>query len=72
VARVIAACRAQGVPVAVVGGAVAPGAADALYASGASAVVAAGPGPASLPEALAHARENVTASARALCGMLRG
>jgi glycerate kinase len=72
VARVIAAGRAAGVPVAVVGGAVDPAAAAALYALGAAAVVAAGRGPASLPDAIAHARENVTASARALCGMLRG
>jgi glycerate kinase len=72
VARVITAARARGVPVAVVGGAVDPAAAAVLYGLGASAVVAAGRGPASLEEALAHARANVTDSARALCGMLRG
>lgn len=72
VARVIAAARERGVPVAVVGGAVDPAAAAALYGLGAAAVVAAGRGPASLDDALVHARENVSASARALCGMLRG
>jgi glycerate 2-kinase len=72
VARVVAACRAREVPCAVIGGAVEPAAADALYALGAAAVVAAGGGPMSLEAALAHARGNVASSARALCGMLRG
>jgi glycerate kinase len=69
---VITACRAREVPCAVIGGAVEPAAADALYALGAAAVVAAGGGPMSLEAALAHARDNVASSARALCGMLRG
>jgi glycerate kinase len=72
VARVIAACRERGVPCAVIGGAVDPAAADALYRLGAAAVVAAGGGPMSLDDALSHARGNVATSARALCGMLRG
>ncbi len=55
----------------VVGGAVDPAAADALYDLGASAVLAAGRGPATLDEAFATARANVAATARALCGMLR-
>jgi hypothetical protein len=56
----------------VIGGAVDPAAADALYRLGAAAVVAAGGGPMSLDDALSHARGNVATSARALCGMLRG
>ncbi|MDX6378752.1 MAG: glycerate 2-kinase [Gaiellaceae bacterium] len=71
VARVVVACHASGVPVGVVGGAVDPAAADALYALGATAVLAAGRGPATLEQALEQARANVSATARALCGMLR-
>jgi glycerate kinase len=71
VARVVVACHARGVPVGVVGGAVDLAAADALYELGAAAVLAASSGPATLEEALASARSNVAATARALCGMLR-
>jgi glycerate kinase len=71
VERVLKACVAAGVPCAVVGGAVDPAAADALYAAGAAAVVAASPGPGSLEDALAHAGPRVEAAARALCGVLR-
>jgi glycerate kinase len=71
VARVVVACSERGVPVGVVGGAVDPAAAAALYALGATAVLAAGSGPATLDEAFAAARANVAATARALCGMLR-
>ena len=53
VARVVVACRERGVPVGVVGGAVDPAAADALYELGASAVLAASRGPATLDEAFA-------------------
>jgi glycerate kinase len=67
----VVACHAGGVPVGVVGGAVDPAAAEALYALGATAVLAAGRGPATLEQALAEARANVSATARALCGMLR-
>jgi glycerate kinase len=72
VARVIAAARGRGVPCAVVGGAVDPAAAEALYALGAAAVLAAGGGPMRLEDALGNAYVNVASSARALCGMLRG
>ena len=71
VAGVVVACRDRGVPVGVVGGAVDPAAADALYALGATAVLAAGCGPATLEQALGEAWANVAATARALCGMLR-
>ena len=71
VARVVVACHDRRLPVGVVGGAVDPAAAEALYALGATAVVAAGRGPGTLEEALADARANVAATARALCGMLR-
>jgi glycerate kinase len=71
VARVVVACRERGVPVGVVGGAVDPAAADELYRLGATAVLAAGRGPATLDEALHDARANVVATARALCAMLR-
>ncbi len=71
VARVVVASVARGVPVGVVGGAVDPAAADALYGLGAAAVLAASRGPATLDEAFADARANVAATARALCGMLR-
>jgi glycerate kinase len=71
VARVVVACHERGVPVGVVGGAVEEAAADALYALGATAVLAAVRGPGTLEEALAEAHANVAATARALCGMLR-
>ncbi len=70
VARVVVRCAERGVPAAVVGGAVEHGAAAALYALGAAAVLAAGSGPASLDEALTGAAANVAATARALCGMV--
>jgi glycerate kinase len=71
VARVVAACATAGIPCGVVGGAVAPDAAEALYRIGAAAVIAASPGPGTLEDALANAAPRVRAAGRALCGAFR-
>jgi glycerate kinase len=70
VARAVGAAVAAGVPAAVIGGTIAPGAAEPLYGLGACAVLAASSGPATLPEALAAAAGEVAAASRAICSTL--